>query len=190
MFPALLDTAVQKINTARKMLETSEEVRDFLANGVVTMPIHLAISQKAPATNDWKVFDHCATLTRLYAAYETFVEAIIGEVLALIPTMFAYNSLSEKFQTEHRNGISNVLQRMNTERLTSLSLEKVVHDYAEALAGVSPYVILPQALLRREQNMRLHILEQLFARVGIDGITGWIGDHALMWNSPHLMDSE
>src|SRR5262245_6294109 len=115
MFPAILSKVYQNIDTVRKSIETSERVRTLVA-GNDPNSHSLGLSALSPSMKEWRVYDHCAVLTRLYAIYESFVEELLSDVLTILPTLFTYIELGDGFQKEHRNGIAYLLQKIDSYR--------------------------------------------------------------------------
>lgn len=180
MFPALLTKIIQQVDTVRRSIETSDQARNILsASGDLGQLAPLKLT--SPSTTDWRIYDHCAALTRLYAIYENFVEDIVTDLLSALPALFKYMELTHSFHDEHRYGVANVLQKLGQYKYKGLSAEEIVKDYYEATAGIADnYKILPKTVLRYEQNLRMNILEGIFSRLGISDLQGWIAGHRLI----------
>jgi hypothetical protein len=181
MFLGLLTKLRQQVDTIRRSVETNDEIRSLLAGTIEGIPLSSLISM-SPSITEWRIYDHCAALTRLYAVYENFVEEIVTDFLSILPSLYKYSDLGNSFHKEHRNGIANVLQKLGGYRYRNLSSDQVVKDFYDAISDVEAYVILPQTLLRYEQNLRMNILDILLNRVGIQGIKSWISNHRLSEN--------
>jgi len=181
MFPALLTKVLQQVDTVRRSIETTDEARNLLSSAPNLAEL-ATLRGKAPSSTDWRIYDHCAALTRLYAIYENFVQEIVGDLLSILPTLFKYADLPNSFHEEHRFGVAHVLQQVGktAPRYRSLSTEDIVKDYYEAVSGVAAnYRILPLVMLRSEQNLRMNILELIFNRIGISGLSEWLARHRL-----------
>lgn len=179
MFPILLKKTRQEIDSLRKSIQTNASLRDLLAQAGSDSPLS-NIALHSPTIHESQRYDHCAVLIRLYATYEIFVEELISEYLFLLPTLYDYADLDDSFHTEHRNGIAHLLQKLDMDRYKTLAAEKVVKSYLEAISGMKAYEILPQTMLRYEQNLRLNILDMLFSRVSITGVHSWLNSHRIM----------
>lgn len=177
MFPTLNDTR-KKIDSIRKIIEMSVQIRALLTGSQKSQLSKITIHSSA--INDWPLYDQCAVLVRLYAIYEVFVEELISKLLFLLPTLYSYADLGDGFHTEHRNGMAQLLQRLDMEQYKELSEQEVLQDYLDALSGVQEYNILPETMLRYDQNLRLNILDLLFSRVSISGVHSWLHHHRLI----------
>jgi hypothetical protein len=78
MFPALLAKVFQQVDTVKRSIETTDEARNLLS-APEEIPELASLRSKAPTTTEWRIYDHCAALTRLYAIYERFVEEVIAD---------------------------------------------------------------------------------------------------------------
>lgn len=174
MFPARLKHAQQNIAVVKKSVETSDQIRSLLLAGTDHLSTLIA---NYPDNTNWRIYDHCAALTRLYAIFENFVEGILSDFLGMLPTLFRYADLGEGFHKEHRDGVAYILKRIETYRYRELLLSEIVKDYDRALSGEDEYRILPHSLLAHEQNLYLPIVENLFARLGIKNVIHWITAH-------------
>lgn len=177
MFPALLAKLIQQVDTVRRSIETSDAIRKLLSRSTGDGELE-SIKDQSPTTTEWRIYDHCAALTRLYAIYESFVDEIVSDLLTTLPSLFKYSDLKEGVQKEHRDGVAHILQRLGNRRYSSLSLEEIVKDYYEAISGTaSDYRIPPWTMLRSDQNLRMNILDLVFSRIGIGEMPSWLSGH-------------
>jgi hypothetical protein len=88
MFQDILLTVKININTVRSIIKTNDRLMkvSFASGGVIKTEIHeetdLFLSnllQDIPKATEWRIYDHCAVVTRLYAIYERFVEELISD---------------------------------------------------------------------------------------------------------------
>jgi hypothetical protein len=91
------------ISAIRSIIRTNDKIRD-IAFGDVSLrteeiqQLLINISQDIPELTDWRVYHHCAVVTRLYAIYETFVEDLIEDWLILLPSLYSnYSELNEEY---------------------------------------------------------------------------------------------
>lgn len=159
--------------------QTNASLRELLAEAGQDSPLS-NIALNSPTSYQSRRYDHCAVLIRLYATYEIFVEELISEFLNILPTLYHYADLDEGFHTEHRNGIAYLLQKLDMDRYKTRSPETVAKSYLDAISGGNAYEILPETMLRYEQNLRLNILDMLFSRVGITGVHSWLNNHRII----------
>ena len=61
-----------------------------------------------PKTKEWRIYDHCAAVTKLYAIYENFVEDLIRDWLRLLPEIVLdYDDLEKVIHNTHSYGVEN-----------------------------------------------------------------------------------
>lgn len=87
MFQELLKTVQRNISTVRSIIKVNEKlIRTAFGDksritqewGTEADSIIAQLTQDAPEPRDWRIYDHCAVVTRLYAIYERFVEEVRG----------------------------------------------------------------------------------------------------------------
>ncbi|MGD1920686.1 MAG: MAE_28990/MAE_18760 family HEPN-like nuclease [Pleurocapsa sp.] len=65
-----------------------------------------ALQKDIPKTQEWRIYDHCAAVTKLYAIYENFVEDLIKDWLRLLPELFLnYDDLDDRIRNTHQSGV-------------------------------------------------------------------------------------
>jgi hypothetical protein len=173
------------ISTVRALIQTNERLREIVfGNGSVTRQesdedTELSVLIKGvPGTSEWRVYDHCAVVTRLYAIYERFVENLVTDWVRLLPSIFPrYVDLEETIQNSHRAGVGRLLCDLKKNRFEHLSIDQVVRGLFRGVTGEEEYALLPDAFLLHEQNLRKGVLEQLFAGAGIQNAWGWVEKH-------------
>ncbi len=122
-------------------------------------------------------------VTRLYAIYESFVEDIIRDWLALLPELFtSYLDLEERIRNTHQIGVGRLLKELKKNRYEQLSLETVVSGLFRGITGEQEYDLLSDAFLFHEQNLRKEALEKLLADAGIQNAWNWIEKHRFVRN--------
>lgn len=184
MFDELIKTVSVKISTVRAMIKTNDRLRaivfgdDIIKQKLDDNAEFTALIEGIPSEREWRVYDRCAVVTRLYAIYERFVEALISDWLRLLPELVSdYSDLGEKIKNTHREGIGRLLLDLNKNRFKNLSLEKVIQGLFSGITGTEKYELLPDAFLLHEQNLRKEVLEKLFADAGIENAWKWVVNH-------------
>lgn len=172
MFASTFAVTQERISVLRQVIRSNSHLRELLSCAAENC-IGL-ILPSYPSFSDWKIHEHCSVLTRLYAIYASFVEKLISEMLAILPTICEYQDLDDSLRIEHRNGVARVLQRIDRPMFCNLTPEQVVRDYYEALSGVSNYRIIPQAILNYDHNLRLNVLLSLFDKAGLKDFGKWL----------------
>jgi hypothetical protein len=183
MFKDILNTAHLKIATVRSIIKMNDILRDMMFgnhqpfNSEEARDTRLtALREHVPDKQEWEVYDHCAVVTRLYAIYERFVEALISEWLTLLPEIVAiYSDLADKIQTTHKMGVGQVLQSPN--RFPNLSVIEIIQGLFDGEIGEQKYKLLNHAFLIHDENLRQGALVKLLADAGIKDAWQWIVKH-------------
>ncbi|WP_254434384.1 MAE_28990/MAE_18760 family HEPN-like nuclease [Dolichospermum sp. UHCC 0352] len=174
------------ISTIRSIIKTNEKIREIAFRDVSLRTeeikqLLINISQDIPELTDWRVYDHCAVVTRLYAIYETFVEDLIEDWLILLPSLYSnYSDLEKTIRKTHQNGVGRLLQEILKEdnhRYKNLSIQQVMYGLLNGETGKDKYELLPDAFLFHEQNLRKNSLERLLANAGIFNSWSWVVKH-------------
>jgi hypothetical protein len=191
MFQAHLKTVKVNISTIRSIIQTNERLRGIaFGEGTATRQeleegaefIISALMQDAPKATEWRVYDHCAVVTRLYAIYEHFVEDLITDWVQRLPDLFPlYSELADRIRETHRMGVGRLLLDLTKNRFQHLSTEGVVRGlFFGITGGEEKYELVPDAFLLHEQNLRREALEKLFADAGISNAWGWVEKHRVV----------
>ncbi|WP_414566377.1 MULTISPECIES: MAE_28990/MAE_18760 family HEPN-like nuclease [unclassified Anabaena] len=187
MFQDILMTVKVNINTVRSIITTNDRLMKiaFASGSIIktgickeTDAILSQLFQDIPKSREWRVYDHCAVITRLYAIYERFVEELISDWLILLPGLYPhYSDLEETIRNTHQVGVGRLLIELNKSRYEHLSSEKVMQGLFYGNTGEKEYELLPDAFLIHEQNLRRETLVRLFANAGISNAWMWIEKH-------------
>lgn len=186
MFSHLISQLNRELETAQEVLAINEALRDLLIvqkDALSALPAELPagaddsakaahalgrLAARAPSKVDWQIYDHCATLTRVYAAYERFVGDLVAEYVRILPKVYGkYSDLPASITTQHRVGIGHILLRMSKKGLyRKLEEQSVVRELATGLSGASGYTLLADAFFIDRQNLRFDVLASLFGHLG------------------------
>lgn len=128
----------------------------------------------------WKVFSHCASVTRLYALYEGFVYELISAWLKMVPALYgSYERLPDVIIKQHRVGVGVLLQKWGagarTEHLTELSIVQALYL---ARSGDKNFELIADAFFIDLRNLRHQELCSLFTRVSIENLGNWLEGHS------------
>jgi hypothetical protein len=187
MFQELLRTAKDNISTVRSIIRTNEKLRN-IAFGKSTSSKqeseeYVELFKNLPKVKEWRVYDHCATVTRLYAIYERLVEDLVSNWLEMLPELYPrYSDLEDKIRTTHQIGVGRLLFELKKNRYEHLSIEKVIRGLFRGVTDAEAYELLPDAFLVHEQNLRKDILEKILADAGISNAWNWIDKHKAIKN--------
>lgn len=163
MFGGLTTNAYADIDTVKAFIDTLDA-----ESHIVTPADQIRI----------KAYAVSACVTRLYAIYERYVESLISDYLDALPELMTFAELPDTVKKEYRIGFSSVLGKIDHRRYRNLSHENLVQWYSQALAGVTPYKIISQALIRHDDNLRLPTIEGMVARVGLGELRPWLAGHS------------
>ncbi|BDI14366.1 hypothetical protein ANSO36C_01680 [Nostoc cf. commune SO-36] len=187
MFQDLLITVKVNISTVRAIIKTNDRLRQisFGASALVkqewnedTELILGTLIQDIPKVIEWRVYDHCAVVTRLYAIYERFVEDLVRDWLVLLPGLFSrYSELEETIRNTYQIGVGRLLLDLRKNRYKHLSIEEVIRGLFHGAIGEKEYELLPDAFLFHEQNLRKEALEKMLTEAGIPNSWGWVEKH-------------
>jgi len=124
----------------------------------------------APDKLDWQIYDHCASLTRLYAAYDRFVRDLVSEYVTLLPNIYQkYADLPISVTTQHRSGIGRILVKLGDKgRYKRLEEQNIIRELATSLEGTPGYTLLAEAFFVDTQNLRFDMLIRLFSSLGFE----------------------
>jgi HEPN superfamily RiboL-PSP-like protein len=197
MFSLLTSQLSSELQTVQKVLSINEALRDLLItqhDSLSKLPVDLpaeaddslktahALSRlipEAPSKLDWQVYDHCAALTRIYAAYERFVVDLVAEYVLLLPKLYSkYSDLPPSITRQHRQGIGHILLNIGQKgRYRKLEAQVIAGELATGLSGAPTYTLLTEAFFIDRQNLRLDTLVRLFATLGFKYCGKYIGTH-------------
>jgi hypothetical protein len=197
MFAHLTSQLSSELRTVRKVLSISDRLRDLLITQrapLSKLPAELPneadenvkaahelsrLIPEAPERLDWQIYDHCAALTRIYAAYERFVSDLVAEYLGLLPRLYAmYSDLPPSITRQHRLGIGHILQKMSDKGpYKKLEEHVVVGQLATGLSGAQGYNLVLDAFFIDRQNLRFRTLTNLFALLGFKSCDNYINKH-------------
>ena len=191
MFQELLQQAKDNISTVRSVIKTNENLRVIFLNernakkqkSEEYVKLLKLLKKDFPKTKEWRVYDHCAAVTKLYAIYENFVEDLIRDWLRLLPELVSsYDDLEERIRNTHQLGVGRLLLDLNKNRYKHLALKDVINGLHLGVNNIHRYELLPDAFLFHEQNLRREILDKLLADAGISNSWTWITRHKSMKN--------
>lgn len=176
MYEALFERAKINIDALKVHLKSSQAMRIHLRRVIDSGGNIDGLDHDAFGSVDWKILDHCLVVTRLYAIYEHFCHYILSAHLGVIEKHCVYQQLSESLKTNHRTGVSRIIERIENPRYKDIDLPSFVEGYQQAISGKS-YKLEPAAMLHHDQNLRLADLHGLMVRCGIEGLEGWLNQH-------------
>jgi hypothetical protein len=185
MFPDLVKTVISDADTVISVLLTNDRFRTMfldeesqLREELIKIREIALLIEGTPNEVAWRVYDHCSTVTRLYAVYEKFVKSLITNWLEILPAcVVEYKDLEERIRESHRIGTGRLLVDLSKNRFKHLPLKRVVSSLFSGVNEDSEYDLIPDAFLLHEQNLRKDELNKLICNAGIDNAWSWIQNH-------------
>jgi hypothetical protein len=184
VYQQFLIKAQEDIATVRSIIKTNENLRNLiLTSGTQQqakeyVKIIEILKEDIPTTKNWRIYEHCSVVTKLYAIYENFVEDLIRDWLRVLPKLFlCYSELDERLKDTHQAGIGRLLIERKKNRYKHLPVEEVVKSLFAVINNEEEYVLFAEAFLFHEQNLRKEILEKLLADTCISNTWSWICNH-------------
>lgn len=176
MFTEPLRGAIRATNALEKSLLFNKAVRGFIASEKA-LPSDF---NDHPPIDEWRVLDYSTTVTRLYQIFESLVHDSVAEWLGYLSDLVDYSTLPSEVQTAHRNGIGFILQNFEGRRFDGMSPAKIVEDYDGALAGKQPYILLDEAFLLHERNLRMDEIQNILKSCGVKvNLLEWVRAHRI-----------
>lgn len=183
MFDYLLRNVNVSIDSIRAIIETNDRLSKIVANENDHQEI-VELIKGFPNEKEWRLYEHCAVVTRLYAIYENFVEKLISAWLQNLPQLVEnYLKLDERIKNTHQEGIGRLLLELRKDRFKDFSINQVIRGLFYGTTNDNKnYELLPEAFLLHDQNLRKDILEKLFADAGISNTWQWVIKHRKVKN--------
>lgn len=184
MLAEILNEAVSDAHTVRSLILAGEKLRSFVSSdqedhiALRANPIIANILGDLPSISAWRMLDHCASLTRLYAVFERFIGKSVRAWLGDLPQVCGdYKDLGPKFRTVHRRGVAKVLMDLDKDRFAHLGVETVLDGLLQAVNGNAVYSVLPEAFLSDTRTLKRERIDELFSQVRLEGGWDWISKH-------------
>ncbi len=190
IFQELLRQAENNISTVRSVIKTNENIRKVIFSSTNIQQKSTdceqlldLIQKDIPKPIDWRIYDHCAAVIKLYAIYENFVEDLIRDWLSLLPEIYPnYSDLDNRIRKTHQTGVGRLLIDQNKKRYEHLSIKDIVNSLHSGIDNAGSYELSPDAFLFHEQNLRRDTLDKLLADAGINETWLWIEKHTAIRN--------
>jgi hypothetical protein len=189
MFSSLISRLHVDIGATKDVVELHEYARGLFyldppkAHGLgeVGDPWH-DIRKRNPGKTKWQVYDHCASLTRLYAVYSIFVDELVSEYLRVLPELYeTYDQLPESILNQHRIGFGQILLKLgDTGPYRHLRESDIISQLSHGLSGGRPYSLLNDAFFVDRQNYRSDVLGKLLGYLGVINVCSKIATHPNM----------
>jgi MAE_28990/MAE_18760-like HEPN len=165
------------LDIIRQSIKLNEKLRDLASRTVAEIDdstLFKELIEVIPTDREWLGYENCAAVTRLYAVYESFVEALIIKWIEELPSLVPKHSdLDERIKETHIDNVGRILRERNKQRFDGLSLEAAIYKLYCGVTDIQPYELLADAFIIHDRNLRKEDLEELLKNAGI---------HQLAWN--------
>lgn len=177
MFDHLSANMQTQIDTIAKIVKVNRQLRNIASQEpsiFAAFPSWQDLLKAMPSEEEWRVYEHCAVVNRLYAIYESFVENLIENWVRELPRIIPiYSDLDEKIQSTHIDNVGRILRERHKQRFSDLSIDRVIGGLFNGVTGNQTYELLVDAFILHERNLRTEDLEELLKNAGI---------HSNAWN--------
>jgi hypothetical protein len=181
MFVELGARAASEIATIRATLNVSETLRQFLTKETDEAKQLGAYFADRPNLADWRIYDHCAAVTRLYSVFAGFVEDVLEEWLQFLSRLTPkYEELEGRVRNQHRDGVGRLLSQLERKRYETLTATQVINGLHQGLNGNDVYELLPEAYFAHDRNYGPEVFATVFRNAGVNKVTEWIDGHRLV----------
>jgi MAE_28990/MAE_18760-like HEPN len=171
MFDNLSANMQAQIDTIAKIVKMNRQLRNIAIQEPSTLaafPSLQDLSKVLPTEEEWRAYEHCATVSRLYAVYESFVENLIENWVVELPRLVPmYSDLDKNIQCTHIDNVARILKERNKQRFSELPLDRIISGLFNGVTGNQTYELLVDAFIIHERNLRTADLEELFRNAGI-----------------------
>lgn len=170
-----------EIATIRAALKSSETLRQLLNSDTDDAKRLGAAFTDRPDLTYWRIYDHCASVTRLYSVFAAFIEDVLEEWLSLLSQLTPkYEDLDARIRNQHRDGVGVLLSHLERKRYRSLTANQVISGLFQGLNGAATYELLPEAYFSHERNYGPAVLAAVFLNAGVDNLMQWMDGHRLI----------
>jgi len=136
-----------------------------------------ALREVAPPSTSWRIYDHCAAMSRIYALFEQFCESILADWIDFRVLNVAFNSLPAKLQDSYAAGFASILSDIHKVRFNHISSSDLIAEYHKALKGEIGYRLTSECLTHHKGNIRWDDINVMFERCGIPLLGEWVANH-------------
>lgn len=170
MFDTLLEKLSKDIDSLQKFININEKLREIIEiyPSQCNTPELEYIRDNAPSSDDWRVHIRCASVTRIYAIYENFVENLVGEWVDNLPKLYpSCELLPETIKNTHRIGSTILLNDDNRRNRWELERSQIVRNL-HITENSNKYKLTSAAFLLHDNNLRKEVLEKMLNSAGLN----------------------
>ncbi|CAB3676840.1 MAE_28990/MAE_18760 family HEPN-like nuclease [Achromobacter kerstersii] len=191
MFESVLSRLHNTLDDLSAVVKWHDRLRQSIfAAAVGVQPIVIdeaalnILRTEAPDNITWRLFDHCAAITRIYAVFEQCIIELVEEYAGFLPKVFPnYAKLDEDVRNSHRVGVGHVLMKWSATKpiYGKIAETSIAGGLVDGLRGTS-YTLLADAFLTDSDNYRPDTLNRVFKKIGFDDA------YSFVRNSPEVID--
>lgn len=162
--------ALAGIDSVEQVANFEESARSGVAGGL-----------QLPQSASWRMYSHCAAVTRLYSSWSCFVEEALEEWVALIPQIFTnYADLPETLKTRHIDATGAMLRDRKHRKYSNVTPLMIVKGLHDGLTG-NPYELNAAAFAHTDKrNFHLSVVNDVLSGAGIPNASSWLSGHRLV----------
>jgi len=171
----LLEQVRKKTQAIRFILKQNQSLRDIIFTDDEEVrrkgaELKLNLSENSISITEWKIYEHSAVVTQLYATYENFVKKLISKWLEALPQLVTkYDLLDEVIRNNHKIGVCKLITKLEDDRYKHLQLERIVRGLFYEINKNSKYELIPECfLINFQNNLRQSELQKLLSAVGLN----------------------
>jgi len=132
-----------------------------------------------PGKIDWQIYDHCAAVTRLYAAFERYVNEIVKSYVDMLPELYhSMADLPDKVAINHRIGVGQILQKIGSRKqYRNVDEATAIRSLSAGQPDGSEYKLIPEAFLVEKLNYRMDVIGAIFSALDFGQCVSKIESH-------------
>jgi hypothetical protein len=176
MFETIRSAMLEQIETAIQVTKIGQLIRDRLDHLLTTAEDHSEFESnlinESPLALAWRIYDHCATLTKIYSIFDLFMASLVGEICQTLPNCHpSFKELPPRTQETYRRGFAKVLAELKEKQYhKDLNEIDIVSSYLHAIEGNKGYKLLPEAFLVSKRALRLAQVYLIITDIGIQDV--------------------
>jgi len=192
MFDNTTAELLEQIETLTEAAKLSDVVREEAARlsalGGPRNAFENALVAGAPPLGLWRVYDHCAMVTRIYSVLDVFISSLARDVCDAYPRYReSYSKLPERVRKAHRVGFGKIILEIEEKRYhRTLDQADLVTTYLDGFNGTIPYRLIPEAFLAAKRALRFPELLAILNTLGFDEVEQKLAGHPFL--RPYLAD--
>lgn len=127
-----------------------------------------------------RIFNYNSIIISLYGYFEKFIENVLVEYIDKVGNIFTkYNKLPEAIYKHHLALSMTLLEKVQNPKYSGpLTKEIVIHNLHKCINLNENYQLNKEAFSQHSANFRLHVIDDVFNRIGISGLSSQVKKHS------------